>query len=102
MAFRFSPINIEYDSLCLYDRLDLFDGDTSQSPVLASLCGTQLPSVMHSSTNRVLVRFVTDSLLVGSGFFMEFRAQLRAAYGNIYKKNVFNFLENLKYPLFKK
>ena len=59
--FRFST-----ESCC--DRVYVYDGGSSSSPVIGSFSGSSLPSTITNSSNRLFVRFVTDGSVTGTGF----------------------------------
>jgi cubilin len=52
--------------------LELRDGGTETSPVLAKLCGTSLPSTVLSTANVLFARFVTDNSVPRRGFKVEY------------------------------
>ena len=53
---------------CKYDRLEIFDGNSSTAPLLQNHCGLATPGVTFSSSNRLLVVFVTDGSVTKNGF----------------------------------
>lgn len=46
----------------------VFSGETNLSPLLASLCGRELPGPIHSTGDAMFIRFTTDSSVMGQGF----------------------------------
>ena len=56
IVLSFHSIDIEYDSTCSYDYLEIRDGSLDGSPVLDKLCGNELPPNIISSQNHVLMR----------------------------------------------
>ncbi|NXH11671.1 CUBN protein, partial [Bucco capensis] len=61
-------LDIEAHSSCNYDKLIIRDGDSSVSPVLATLCGRELPGPVRSSGEAMLIHFVSDGSVTGAGF----------------------------------
>ena len=53
---------------CKYDRVEIFDGDSSTAPLLMTHCGVATPGVLYSSRNRLLVVFETDGAVTKNGF----------------------------------
>ncbi|XP_074032807.1 protein tolkin, partial [Leptinotarsa decemlineata] len=68
VAFRFHSFDLEDHDDCSYDYLEIKDGLNEDSPVLSVSCGDKLPSDVTSSSNTMLVRFVSDSLVQKGGF----------------------------------
>lgn len=65
---RFISFNVEPHSRCLYDYLDVFDGNNTSAPKIGRYCGTHAPDVIKSSGNAMYINFVTDSSESGEGF----------------------------------
>nr|KAG5692365.1 hypothetical protein BaRGS_007978 [Batillaria attramentaria] len=68
----FSTFDLETHSSCQYDYLELRDGGTPSSTLLGRYCGNTMPPALASTGNLVLVNFVTDSSVVGSGFHLDY------------------------------
>ncbi|KAM4618121.1 embryonic protein UVS.2-like [Discoglossus pictus] len=66
---QFSAFDIQPSPDCASDYLRVYDGANKSSPVLVNrACGTgQLPSLV-SSTNMMLLEFVTDNATAATGF----------------------------------
>ena len=64
----FQNINVEDTDGCKYDRVEIFDGDSSTAPLLQTHCGVVTPGVLFSSSNRLLVVFETDGSVTKNGF----------------------------------
>lgn len=66
----FRKIDIEHQSECLYDYIQLNDGDR--------ICGTHEYDLDNfnfvSNNNKVVVRFYSDFSVTGSGFLLEWKA----------------------------
>ncbi|XP_041112228.1 tumor necrosis factor-inducible gene 6 protein-like [Polyodon spathula] len=57
---------------CNWDRLDIYDGPTAVSKLLASLCGEQSPMKLISSSSFVALKFKTDSSAGARGFRIKY------------------------------
>ncbi|KAL4240816.1 Low-density lipoprotein receptor-related protein 12 [Mactra antiquata] len=69
--------NIELDTACAYDWVELFDGNSTHSPSLGKFCGTTFNPI--SSTQRFLtIQFITDESDQGHGFqfFYNFTSEI--------------------------
>ena len=66
--FRFTAFSLEAASRCQYDYVAIYDGDSVSSPLIGRYCGTTVPDVVKSTSNKMLVNFVTDSSLTSDGF----------------------------------
>ncbi|XP_041372182.1 cubilin-like [Gigantopelta aegis] len=67
----FSHFDIESHSSCRYDRLQVRDGNASDSAVIANLCGTTIPDMISSSGKKLLLNFMSDASMAGNGFRLE-------------------------------
>lgn len=64
----FSEFEIEQHQECAYDHLEVFDGETEKSPILARLCGSKIPEPLVASGNKMFVQFVSDASVQRRGF----------------------------------
>ncbi|XP_059901037.1 cubilin [Gadus macrocephalus] len=53
---------------CYFDSLVIRDGESNLSPLLANLCGRELPGPLHSTGDSMFIRFTSDGSLSGRGF----------------------------------
>ena len=58
------------------DFLYVYDGGSSSSPLIGKFSGTTLPSPITSSSNKLLVRFTSDSSETARGFRASYRGRL--------------------------
>ena len=66
---EFNAFNIESHSRCVYDWLEIYDGDSTSANLLSSrMCGDQIPSPLTSSGNTLFIKFHTDGSVQRSGF----------------------------------
>ncbi|XP_053408750.1 cubilin-like isoform X2 [Mercenaria mercenaria] len=53
---------------CAYDFLEIRDGGSSNSPVIGTYCGPQVPDPQTTSGNLMYLKFVTDGSVQNLGF----------------------------------
>uniref|UniRef100_A0A1A8GFI9 Multiple EGF-like-domains 8 n=1 Tax=Nothobranchius korthausae TaxID=1143690 RepID=A0A1A8GFI9_9TELE len=56
------------DTECTYDYLFVYDGDSYQSPLLASLSGNSLPEPIEATSGKMLIHLFSDANYNLSGF----------------------------------
>ncbi|ESO03888.1 hypothetical protein HELRODRAFT_191792 [Helobdella robusta] len=76
VALKFQSFEIEHHDKCVYDYVELRDGDVEMSPLIGRFCGHKLPQPVESSTNWLFVKFVSDSSVVKSGFAAHFTKEV--------------------------
>ncbi|CAG7825201.1 unnamed protein product [Allacma fusca] len=65
-------IEAAYDSRCLFDFLEIRDGDNENSTLIGHYCGGNVPETILSSMNYLWIRFKTDGSLQNKGFIANF------------------------------
>ncbi|PFX16561.1 Tolloid-like protein 2 [Stylophora pistillata] len=78
VSLRFTHFDLEASGGCDYDYIEVYDGPGTDFPKLGKHCGDDLPSQIRSSTNELLVKFVTDQSVQHSGFAAAYTAESRA------------------------
>ncbi|XP_068170211.1 inactive serine protease PAMR1 isoform X2 [Antennarius striatus] len=73
IELRFRMMSLEFHHTCLYDYVEVRDGDSINSRVIARLCGNNRPAPIQSSGNRLHVLFVSDGYKNFDGFFATFQ-----------------------------
>ncbi|RZC35073.1 CUB, FXa inhibition and/or EGF CA domain containing protein, partial [Asbolus verrucosus] len=68
-VLRFQSFDLENQTNCLYDYVEIRDGLTPESNLIGVYCGSSAPSEIVSNTNTLLVKFVSDATTQRSGFF---------------------------------
>lgn len=68
VALRFHSLDIENHDNCVYDYIEIRDGLTKDSLILKVLCGHKIPADVISTSNKMLVKFVSDSSVQKGGF----------------------------------
>ncbi|XP_052804288.1 hemicentin-1-like isoform X2 [Mya arenaria] len=76
-------IDLETQTYCDYDVLDIYDGPDDTAPRLAQLCHHQSsPQVLFSTGNTMFVRFKSDGSIAGNGFSVTYRTVTGGCGGN--------------------
>ncbi|GAA6066689.1 procollagen C-endopeptidase enhancer 2 isoform X1, partial [Tachysurus ichikawai] len=73
VSLTFHSLDLESDSLCRYDYVDVYDGFV-KSQRLGRFCGTARPRALISNHNRMHVVMVSDANTAGSGFLAGYSA----------------------------
>uniref|UniRef100_A0A3Q3MXM2 Cubilin n=1 Tax=Mastacembelus armatus TaxID=205130 RepID=A0A3Q3MXM2_9TELE len=68
VEFNILSLDMEDYPACYFDSLTIRDGATSLSPVLATVCGRELPGSLHSAGDSMFIHFSSDSSISGRGF----------------------------------
>uniref|UniRef100_A0A914YVX1 Metalloendopeptidase n=1 Tax=Panagrolaimus superbus TaxID=310955 RepID=A0A914YVX1_9BILA len=75
VKIRFTQIDIEKERACEYDYVAVYDGLKKHNELLiGQFCGDDLSSPIISSSNGLLVEFVTDDNVEKKGFVFEYSA----------------------------
>ena len=56
ILLKFLRMHIESHSSCIWDYLEIRDGPSASSPLLAKLCGSEIPASMKSRQNKLWMR----------------------------------------------
>ena len=74
---RFNSVHLEdhFGSRCptAYDKIDIYDGNSSASPLLDTLCGTMQPVSFTSTLNSLFIEFISDSRVQSEGFHASYK-----------------------------
>ena len=74
---RFNSIKLEdhFGSRCstAYDKISIYDGNSSASPLLDTLCGSTSPLSFTSTSNAVYMEFISDSRVQSEGFHASYK-----------------------------
>lgn len=68
VALKFQTFEIENHDNCAYDYIEIHSGDSADSPLIGIYCGYKLPPDIRSSSNKLYVKFVSDSTVQKLGF----------------------------------
>ncbi|XP_023693831.1 bone morphogenetic protein 1-like isoform X1 [Paramormyrops kingsleyae] len=72
VGLAFQSFEIERHDSCTYDYLEIRDGDLDSSPLLGRFCGYDKPENINSSSNKLWMKFVSDSSVNKAGFAASF------------------------------
>ncbi|XP_071156308.1 cubilin-like isoform X2 [Mytilus edulis] len=68
----FSHFDIESHSNCLYDYLQIRDGENMEANEIGQYCGSSLPPTIASTDNTLWLNFMSDYSVAGNGFRLEY------------------------------
>lgn len=68
VALEFYSFDLEPNSVCRRDFIEVRDGDNAKSRLIGKYCGNALPPILASTSNRMYIRFVSDGSGEGRGF----------------------------------
>jgi len=74
VELTFENFDVEYSNVCLYDKVEIYDGQDDQSPLLAVFCGSELPMPVRSTGRHLSLYLVSDNSITGSGFNGTYRS----------------------------
>jgi len=81
VTLTFTNMDIEAHSTCIYDYVELRQGDNGNSSLINRYCGTNLPAAVTSFGNSLYVKFLSDSSSSGTGFRAEYTTATAACGG---------------------
>ncbi|XP_067897650.1 procollagen C-endopeptidase enhancer 2b isoform X2 [Heterodontus francisci] len=73
VALNFRFLDLERDTLCRYDYIDVYNGHVNAQR-LGRFCGTSKPGAIISTGNKMMVQMVTDANTAGNGFVAMYSA----------------------------
>uniref|UniRef100_A0A673J516 Procollagen C-endopeptidase enhancer 2-like n=1 Tax=Sinocyclocheilus rhinocerous TaxID=307959 RepID=A0A673J516_9TELE len=73
VSLLFRALDLESDSLCRYDFVDVYDGHINGQR-LGRFCGTAKPGALVTNGNKMQVVMVSDANTAGSGFLAVYSA----------------------------
>ena len=88
VSLNFLNFDIEGSYNCVYDYLEIRDGDSPDSPLIGKFCGdpTLIPAPMRSTHNYVWIKFVTDGSVQNRGFQLNYTTS-ESLCGGIFKED---------------
>ncbi|XP_035480805.2 procollagen C-endopeptidase enhancer a [Scophthalmus maximus] len=72
VTLSFRIFDLEADSQCRYDYLDVYNGHSNLVQKLGRFCGTFRPGSLISTTNTMMLEMVSDAETQGRGFVAYF------------------------------
>lgn len=76
VALKFQSFEVENHDNCVYDYVEVRDGDSADSRLIGVFCGYKGPPDMRSTGNKMFVKFVSDSSVQKAGFSATFIKEL--------------------------
>ena len=69
ISLAFLAFDLEFQSMCKYDWLEVRDGNSSDSTMIGhQLCGDKVPESITSTGNTLFIRFSSDGSGIKTGF----------------------------------
>ncbi|KDR10358.1 Dorsal-ventral patterning tolloid-like protein 1, partial [Zootermopsis nevadensis] len=72
VALKFESFEVENHDNCVYDYLEVRDGLLPDSPLIGTFCGYKIPRDIHSTSNHLYIKFVSDGSVQKVGFSAKF------------------------------
>ncbi|XP_050525579.1 tolloid-like protein 1 [Daktulosphaira vitifoliae] len=72
VGLKFNVFEIENHDNCFYDFVEIRNGHSADSPLINKYCGYKLPLDVHSTTNKLYIKFLSDSSVQKAGFSATF------------------------------
>ncbi|XP_076819483.1 astacin-like metalloendopeptidase isoform X1 [Clavelina lepadiformis] len=77
LQFEFLEIE-DYQGICYYDWLKIYDGRDTASPQIGTFCGSKTPSAIYSTSNTLTVNFFSDYSVTMGGFLADYYSSITA------------------------
>jgi len=74
VVLEFTDFELEYDSECSYDYVEVYDGDSASAALIGRYCGTTSPGTITSTNGSLYVQFQSDSSVTHVGYLATFEA----------------------------
>ncbi|XP_053714419.1 cubilin isoform X1 [Synchiropus splendidus] len=95
LILNIDDFSLESSGNCYYDYLAVFDGNSTNSPQLANLCGTLSPSPINSSGNSLYIKLRTDSSIHAGGFIASYTTKCQ---GVLISSRHSGVIESINFP----
>ncbi|XP_013067334.2 tolloid-like protein 1 isoform X2 [Biomphalaria glabrata] len=79
IELQFTFMDLEEDSDCGYDNVTIYDGLLDNSRPLGTFCGTELPTLISSRSQNILIYFHSDEAIAWKGFSATFNIVNKAS-----------------------
>lgn len=76
VALHFQSFEVENHDSCVYDYVEVRDGDSADSRLIGVFCGYKIPPDIRSSSNKLFVKFVSDGSVQKAGFSATFMKEV--------------------------
>ena len=88
VALKFQSFEIENHDNCVYDFLEIRDGESSAAPLIGTFCGYKMPKDIKSTSNSLWIKFVSDGSVQKAGFSASFMKVCSNEFYNSFKNLV--------------
>ena len=82
----FTEFEMEPHQECAYDHVIMYDGHTTEDPILGRFCGSKLPHQILASNDQMLMVFKSDASVQRKGFLATHHTGKETQYGKTAKK----------------
>ncbi|XP_074652971.1 cubilin-like [Tubulanus polymorphus] len=72
VKLSFKKFGLETHSSCRFDYMVVFDGNSTDAPLLGKYCGKEIPTPIQTTGRSMLVKFASDNSIVGEGFLARY------------------------------
>lgn len=72
IRIKYKKFKLERSDDCSYDYVQVFDGSSTESPLIGKFCGETIPEDFISTGNVLLIVFKSDWSLGGDGFYLNY------------------------------
>uniref|UniRef100_A0A336MKA2 Metalloendopeptidase n=1 Tax=Culicoides sonorensis TaxID=179676 RepID=A0A336MKA2_CULSO len=76
VALKFQSFEVENHDTCVYDYVEIRDGDSSDSRLIGVFCGYKIPPDIRSTSNKLFVKFLSDGSVQKAGFSATFMKEV--------------------------
>ena len=82
IELKFIEMDIEQSTNCVKDQVTILNGKDENALSLGSFCGNKLPATIYSSTETIVIKFMSDSSINKKGFNLRYRGLKERSRGN--------------------
>ncbi len=91
VQLNFVEFDIEGEPSCGFDRLRIFDGPTTGSPLIGSYCNVNVPGLINSTGPSITLVFESDDVGEFAGFKIEWTCTENIDYTGVDESSLSNF-----------
>ncbi|XP_071443305.1 cubilin [Hetaerina americana] len=79
----FMTFHVEDSNGCRFDYVQIHNGNSENSPLMARLCGVNVPRPYLSTGNTMMIQFKTDASVSGKGFHLRYETVCGGDYSQL-------------------
>ncbi|XP_017881696.1 cubilin [Ceratina calcarata] len=87
IILNITHFELEGQTNCLFDYLEIRNGGYDNSPLIGKYCGTNIPTEIISQTNKLYLKFVSDQSRSFPGFYIEWDSTTIGCGGDLHAAN---------------